>query len=96
MFDNQTLGNTKLGTQEAFSGRTHANDMEHGYYPPNIKKLSQSYGIKYFYLQDNENIEKMVKEFLRYNKTSILHIKVSKDYNVIDHSKKYLNSIYKF
>ena len=96
VFDNQTLGNTKLGTQEAFSGRTHANDMEHGYYPPNIKKLTQSYGIKYFYLQNNENIEKMVKEFLRYNKTSILHIKVSKDYNVIDHSKKYLNSIYKF
>ena len=55
--------------------------MEHGYYPPNIKKLTQSYGIKYFYLQNNENIEKMVKEFLRYNKTSILHIKVSKDYN---------------
>ena len=27
---------------------------------------------------------------------AIMHIKVSKDYNVIDHTKKYLNSIYKF
>ena len=96
VFDNQTLGNTKLGTYEAFNGRTHANDIEHGYYPPDIKKLTQSYGIKYFILQNNRNIEKKVKEFLSYDKTSILHIKVSKDYNVIDHSKKYLNSIYKF
>ena len=96
VFDNQTLGNTKQGTQETFNGRTHANDIMNGYYPPEIKKISRSYNIKYFSLVDNKNIKKQLKNFLNYNKTSILHVRVSEDYNVIDHSKKHLNSVYKF
>lgn len=94
IFDNQTLGNTKLGTQEAFNGRTHANDAKNGYYPPDIKKIVKSYDIKYFELKNNKEINFKMKKFLNYRNTSILHVKVSSEHNVIDHSKKYLNSIY--
>ena len=98
VLDNETLGNTKLGTEEAFNGRTHANDSEHGYYPPDIKKIANCFDLKYFYLSSNKDIEKIIKLFLKdENKGSkILHVKVSSEHPVIDHSKMKLNSIYSF
>ena len=94
IFDNQTLGNTKLGTQEAFNGRTHANDAKNGYFPPDIERIVKSYDIKYFELKNNQETNLKIKKFLNYKSTSILHVKVSSEHNVIDHSKKHLNSIY--
>lgn len=96
VFDNETLGNTKLGTEEAFNGRTHGNDKKHGYYPPDIKKIANSFSLKYFYLNKNKNINDVIKKFLKNNGNKILHVKISSEHNVIDHSKKELNSIYFF
>ena len=96
VFDNETLGNTKLGTEEAFNGRTHGNDKKHGYYPPDIKKIANSFSLKYFYLNQNKNINGVIKKFLKNNGNKILHVKISSEHNVIDHSKKDLNSIYFF
>ena len=96
IFDNQTLGNTKLGTQDAFNGRTHANDKENGYFSPDIERIVKSFDIKYFNVKKNSQIESKIKLFLKYKKTCVLHVSVSSEHNVIDHSKKYLNSIYKW
>ena len=96
VFDNETLGNTKLGTQDAFQGRTHANDRENGYYSPDIKKMSNAFDLDYNYLNKNNNIDKTIKSFLKKKISSLLHVKVSSDHNVIDHTKKYLNSSYSF
>ena len=44
----------------------------------------------------NNNIDKTIKGFLEKKISSLLHVKVSSDHNVIDHTKKYLNSSYSF
>jgi acetolactate synthase I/II/III large subunit len=96
IFDNQGLGNTKLGTEAAFNGRTHANNSAYGYYPPNIKDIVSSYKIKYFNLKKNNDIEKSINALVKYKGNAVLHVKVSPETNVIDHSAARLKSIYRF
>lgn len=96
IFDNETLGNTKLGTQDLFNGRVYANDKKNGYFPPDVKKIIKAFDIKYYYLKNDSEIKSKIKDFLSSKKTSVLHVKVSSDHNVIDHTKKHLKSIYKF
>jgi acetolactate synthase-1/2/3 large subunit len=96
IFDNRGLGNTKLGTEAAFNGRTHANNSAYGYYPPNIKDIVSSYKIKYFNLKKNNDIEKSINALVKYKGNAVLHIKVSPETNVIDHSVARLKSIYRF
>ena len=43
-----------------------------------------------------KDIDKTIKSFLKKKISSLLHVKVSSDHNVIDHTKKYLNSSYSF
>ena len=96
IFDNQGLGNTKLGTEAAFNGRAHANNRAYGYYPPNIKDIINSYKIKYFNLKKDKNINKSINDLMKYKGNAVLHVKVSPETNVIDHSIKSLQSIFKF
>ncbi|MDB4858715.1 thiamine pyrophosphate-binding protein [Candidatus Pelagibacter sp.] len=96
IFDNETLGNTKLGTQDLFNGRVYANDRKNGYFPPDIYRLVKAFKIRYFHLDKDLDINKKVKQFLSTNKTAILHVKVSSEHNVIDHTKDHLQSVYKF
>ncbi len=96
IFDNETLGNTKLGTQDLFNGRVYANDKKNGYFPPDVKKIIKAFDIKYYYLKKDSEIKSKIKDFLSSKKTSVLHVKVSSDHNVIDHTKKHLQSVYKF
>ena len=96
IFDNQGLGNTKLGTEAAFDGRSHANNSSYGYFPPNIKDIVNSYKIKYFNLKKNNNIQKSINHLTKYDGNAVLHVKVSPETNVIDHSVRSLKSICRF
>ena len=96
IFDNQGLGNTKLGTEAIFNGRAHANNSAYGYYPPDIKDIVNSYKIKYFNVKKNNDIEKSINVLEKYRGNAVLHVKVSPETNVIDHSKISLKSIYRF
>jgi acetolactate synthase-1/2/3 large subunit len=96
IFDNQGLGNTKLGTEAAFDGRAHANNRAYGYYPPNIKDIINSYKIKYFNLKKNKSINQSINDLIKYKGNAVLHVKVSPETNVIDHSIKRLQSIFKY
>jgi len=96
IFDNQGLGNTKLGTEAAFNGRAHANNSAHGYYPPNIKDITNSYKIKYFNLINNSKINKSINDLMKFKGNAVLHVKVSPETNVVDHSVPKLQSIFKF
>jgi acetolactate synthase-1/2/3 large subunit len=94
VFDNDGLGNTKLGNEAAFAGRCHANNSDYGYYPPNIEDVIKPYKIKYFKLNKNSDIKKSINALLKYKGNTLLHVKVSPETNVIDHSNPKLSSIY--
>lgn len=94
VFDNDGLGNTKLGTEAAFAGRCHANNSDYGYYPPNIEDVIKPYKLKYFNLNKNSDIKKSIDALSKYKGNAVLHVKVSSETNVIDHSNPKLSSIY--
>jgi acetolactate synthase-1/2/3 large subunit len=94
VFDNDGLGNTKLGTEAAFAGRCHANNSDYGYYPPNIEDVIKPYKLKYFNLNKNSDIKKSINALSKYKGNAVLHVKVSPETNVIDHSNPKLSSIY--
>ena len=96
VIDNQSLGNTRLGTKNVFNGRTFGNEKKNGYYPPDVKKISNAFSINYIKLEKDSEIEPTIKYFLRTKKTSLLHVKILADFDVIDHSQKLLQSCYKF
>ena len=94
VFDNDGLGNTKLGTEAAFAGRCHANNSNYGYYPPNIEDVIKPYKLKYFNLNKNSDIKKSINALSKYKGNAVFHVKVSPETNVIDHSNPKLSSIY--
>jgi len=94
VFDNDGLGNTKLGNEAAFAGRCHANNSDYGYYPPNIEDVIKPYKLKYFNLNKNSDIKKSINALSKYKGNAVLHVKVSPETNVIDHSNPKLSSIY--
>ena len=77
VLDNEVLGNTKLSTEKYFDGRTHASDLEHGYFPPDIKKLCLGFDIKYFYINNNNNLSKKIKIIEKYKTTCLVHVNIS-------------------
>jgi acetolactate synthase-1/2/3 large subunit len=96
VIDNQSLGNTRLGTKSVFNGRTFANEKKYGYFPPDVKKITNSFNIHYVHLDQDKLINSKVKYFLRSKKNSILHVEVLKEIDVVDHTQKQLQSSYKF
>lgn len=96
VIDNQSLGNTRLGTKAVFSGRTFANERKYGYFPPDIRKITQSFDIKYIHLHRNNDIDKKINIFLNCKKNTVLHVVVSKEMDVVDHTQKELQSTYSF
>ena len=95
VIDNQSLGNTRLGTKNIFNGRTFGNEKKYGYYPPDVKKICGGFNIKYFSLTKDSDIKKKVNYFLNTHKNAILHVKVLSEYDVVDHTQKLLQSNYK-
>ena len=96
VIDNQSLGNTRLGTKNVFDGRTFGNEKKYGYFPPDVKKISKAFDIKYFSLVKDNEITKKIREFLKTKKTALLHVKVMSEIDVVDHTQKFLKSTYKF
>lgn len=96
VIDNQSLGNTRLGTKSVFNGRTFGNEKKYGYYPPDIKKITRGFNINYLSLEKNKDIINVVKTFLKNKNTTLLHVKVMPEIDVVDHTQKVLHSSYKF
>jgi acetolactate synthase I/II/III large subunit len=94
--DNQSLGNTRLGTKSVFNGRTFANEKKNGYHAPDVKKITNSFDINYIKLENDNDIENKVKTFLKTKKNTLLHVRVLKEVDVVDHTQKLLVSSYKF
>ena len=95
VFDNEGLGNTKLGTKSTFNNRTHANDKEHGYFPADLKSIVESYKLKYFFVKSNDAASNAIDKIIKTKGNAVLHVKISSETDVIDHTIKRLNSIYK-
>ena len=76
--------------------RLHANNKKFGWYPPNIKDITKSFKIKYFHLNHNNEISKSIDQFIKYKTNAVLHVNVSSNVGVIDHSDEKLQSIFKF
>ena len=85
IYDNKIFGNTKIGTQD-YKINDIGNDKKGGYYPPEIKKISKAFDIKYFNLKNNFNEKKIIKKFLNYKGSSILHLNISSKHHLIEHS----------
>ena len=85
IFDNKVFGNTKIGC-EVYKIKNVGNDKNGGYFPPEVKKISKAFDIKYIYLNSNRNQSKLIKKFLNYKKSCILHLNISSDHPLIEHS----------
>ncbi len=86
VLDNRIYGNTYIGSKELFNDVSYGNDEKHGYFPPNIKQISKCFNIKYFKLSNNLYSTKIIKDFVKSNKNSILHVKISSNQNLLDYS----------
>lgn len=84
VFDNKIYGNTKIGC-EVYKIKNVGNDASSGYFPPDVKKISKSFNIKYFYLKSNKSQNEILKKFLKINGNGILHINIHPDHPLIEH-----------
>ncbi len=84
VFDNKIYGNTKIGC-EVYKIKNVGNDASSGYFPPNVKEISKSFNIKYFYLKSNKSQNEILKKFLKINGNGILHINIHPDHPLIEH-----------
>ncbi len=87
IYDNKIFGNTKYGTAE-YNIKDIGNDRRGGYYPPEIKKIAKAFDIKYFRLSNNFNEKEKIKKFLDFKGCSILHLNVSSNHHLVEHSIK--------
>ena len=87
ILDNNIFGNTYIGSKELFGNPSFGNDDKNGYYPPDIKVLAKTYHLKYFNLENNYKIYSTLKKFIKSKGTSIIHVKIPKNQNLIDLSK---------
>ena len=83
IFDNKIYGNTQIGSLELFGNSSYGNDKKHGYFSPNIKKIAKSYDIEYLKLTKN-NIEPMIRKFIKSKKAKILHLNISPKQSLLD------------
>ena len=86
VLDNRCLGNTKLGNMIAFNGRSHANDGENKYYPPDVKKIVNGFGLDFFEFTNgsDKNLKNIFSRFLKVRGPSVLRVNLSEFQNVID------------
>lgn len=84
VFDNKIFGNTKIGC-EIYKIKNVGNDKSSGYYPPDVKKISNAFSIKYFYLKSNRNQNKLLRNFMKIKRNAILHINIHPDHPLIEH-----------
>jgi acetolactate synthase I/II/III large subunit len=87
IYDNKVFGNTKIGCRD-YKINNIGNDRRGGYFSPEVKKIAKAFDIKYFYLKNNINEEKIINDFLKYRGSSILHLNMNKDHELIEHSIK--------
>ncbi len=85
VLDNKVLGNTKIGA-EVYKLISVGNDKKSGYFSPDIKKITKSFGLKYFYLRNNINQKTTINKFLKSTKGSVLHLKVDPDHYLAEYS----------
>lgn len=86
VLDNKSLGNTKLGTLLTFNGRTHGNDKKNGYFPPDIKRISAGFDIKYFefFNGSEDRLVKKFNYFLKQRGPGIFRVHLSEFQNVAE------------
>jgi acetolactate synthase-1/2/3 large subunit len=85
VFDNKVLGNTKIGS-EVYKIMSVGNDQKSGYFSPDIKKITRSFNLDYFFLKNNLNQIKIIKKFLKSKKGAVLHINIDPDHYLVEHS----------
>ncbi len=85
VFDNKIFGNTKIGC-EVYKIKNVGNDISSGYYPPEIKKLAKSFDIKYSFLKNDVNSNKIISNFINYKGAAILHLNLSPNHPLIEHT----------
>jgi acetolactate synthase-1/2/3 large subunit len=88
VLDNKVFGNTKIGSKDYFGTNGFGNDQEHGYYPPDIKKIADCFDFNYFFIKNNDEITSQLKKFTECKKKSILHINISPEQGIIDYDAK--------
>lgn len=84
VYDNKVFGNTKIGCED-YKIKSIGNDAKGGYYSPELKKISKTFDIKYFYLKNDRNIDMSIKKFLNQKGSAILHLNISKDHHLLEH-----------
>ena len=84
VYDNKVFGNTKIGCED-YKIKSIGNDAKGGYYSPELKKISKTFDIKYFYLKNDRNIDMSLKKFLNQKGSAILHLNISKDHHLLEH-----------
>lgn len=87
IYDNKIFGNTKYGTAD-YKIRDIGNDRKGGYYPPEVQKIAKAFDIKYFSLKNNFREKDKIKKFLNHKGSSILHLNISPNHYLIEHSIK--------
>jgi acetolactate synthase-1/2/3 large subunit len=84
VIDNQIFGNTKIGC-ELYNIKNVGNDSDTGYFPPEVKKISKAFDIKYFNIKIKSKIEIALKKFFSQKTSSILHVQIPKNSPLIEH-----------
>lgn len=85
VIDNQCFGNTKVGC-EAYKIKNVGNDNKTGYYPPDVQKISKTFDLDYYKIENDTSIEKKLSNFFKKKKASVLHVKIHKNSPLIEHS----------
>jgi acetolactate synthase I/II/III large subunit len=84
IIDNQIFGNTKIGC-EMYKIKNVGNDSDSGYFPPEVKKISKAFDIKYFNIKKESETESVLKNFFNQKISSILHVEIPKNSPLIEH-----------
>ncbi len=87
IYDNKVFGNTKIGCRD-YKINSIGNDKQGGYHSPEVPKIAKAFNIKYFYLKNNINEKKIINNFLKFKGSSILHLNINKNHELIEHSVK--------
>jgi len=85
IYDNKVFGNTKIGCRD-YKIHSIGNDEKGGYYPPEVHKIAKAFDIKYFYLKNDINEKKIINSFLKFKGSSILHLNINKNHELLEHS----------
>lgn len=84
VFDNKIYGNTKIGCKQ-WKLNNIGNDLLGGYFPPNVEKLTKAFDINYIYLESNKFQKNIIKKFIEYKKSCVLHLNINPEHPLIEH-----------